>query len=91
MQKICMKKPVIVNEFLSGLNIVWNCLFIKDPCKKCIIRVCCSKECDQRITFLYYLSPFNNAITARMSAWAVVFSMVTTIISIVAVILKYYQ
>ena len=85
-----MKKPAIANEFLNGLSILWHCLFIKDPCKKCIIRACCKKEmyCEAKRESLYYQYPYNSIIAPKLYSWAIFIIIVLWSIMGILFILK---
>jgi hypothetical protein len=39
---------------------MFKTLFIKDPCKKCIVRACCNNKCDTKIYFKKFIYPFNS-------------------------------
>ena len=89
-QPRCMKNLINDNVFFNGLYILWRCLFLKDPCKKCIIRACCTKEidCEAKRESLYYQYPYNNMIAPRLHAWAMLIVIVGWIIAGIIFIIR---
>jgi len=39
-------------------NFIWNnmilILLVKDPCKKCLVRACCSQRCEEKTYYLNF-------------------------------------
>jgi len=44
-----------MNSFPGWVKLVLLTIVITDPCKsnKCMVRACCSKQCDKKIKYLY--------------------------------------
>ena len=43
-------------------------LILKNPCNKCLIRACCSKNCETKQNQMHYIYPFIDLKTARRDA-----------------------
>ena len=52
-------------------------LFKRSPCRKCIVRACCSQECNEYRKFNRHMG--NNITISRVAAW----QLVTTIFIVV--------
>lgn len=59
-------------------------LFLKHPCKKCIVQACCSKSCEKYFSYRYFIVPFEHAwamrfcvISVYVSAFTVVAGLIT--------------
>jgi hypothetical protein len=51
--------------------------YVKNPCKKCIVRACCRNECEKLIDFRLCFYPFTDRISA-------IIMMMTIYISVIA-------
>ena len=48
-------------------------LFARDPCRKCIVRACCSQTCDKSRKFLRHMG--NDVTISRVAAWQLVITI----------------
>ena len=51
-------KTHLVN-LIDFLSTIWAIITIKDPCKKCIVRACCSTSCEYKTILDNFLFPYN--------------------------------
>jgi hypothetical protein len=57
--------------------------YVKDPCKKCIVRPCCRNECEKLIDFRLCFYPFTNRLSAILITLSLYFSTGAWIISMI--------
>ena len=75
----------MIKEFLNGLFIqLYLTLTTPDPCKRCLVRACCSEMCDQRVKYvrLYGDTPYMQkfcAITIISGSVSIIWIVVTLI------------
>ena len=67
------------------------CLFIKDPCKNCLVKACCSDPCETSIVIKNYCYPFESLQEKKLAAWMVVYSMFALVVTIFALIWKAFR
>lgn len=36
---------------------LWACITVKDPCKNCLIKSCCTEKCEEKIQILNFIYP----------------------------------
>jgi sulfatase maturation enzyme AslB (radical SAM superfamily) len=77
----------MIKEFFKELFIqLYLTLTTPDPCRRCIVRPCCSEECDQRIK---YYRLYDGAPSAqRFCALAIIFGTIALIWGISKIIFK---
>jgi len=66
----------LLELFGIGIRNMWRIIFVKDPCKKCIVKSCCSELCDKKIYFNGVIHPASNVLEAKILAWVVLISLV---------------
>lgn len=81
-----MKQSTVIN----GLHIVWRSLFLKDPCKKCIVKACCTEQCDEKTELLHFIFPHNSINQTKTLAWITLFNMCILLIICMIVIAEHY-
>jgi hypothetical protein len=68
-----------------GLN---KSFYIKNPCKKCIVRACCRNECEKLIDFRLCFYPFNERSSAITMMLTIYISILAFGISMIKMFLK---
>lgn len=58
---------------LEVIDIIITSLFKRDPCRKCIVRACCSQKCDESRKFMRHMGHDINM--SRVSAWQLVITV----------------
>jgi len=84
----------MIQSVLETLSEVFYNLFIfiwlKDPCKKCLVKACCSKDCKKKEVFDYY-SLFPGTLNMnRILSWFLLISLIFSVASYIIPIIKYY-
>ena len=77
----------MIKEFFKDLLIqLYLTLITPDPCKRCIVRACCSEECDQRVKYnrLYGGMPYFQ----RVCALSIILGVIALIWGIITLIFK---
>lgn len=69
------------------LKVIYYSMFLTDPCKKCIVKPCCSEECDMKFN---HRDVFGNmgVLYGRVLAWIVVLD-VTVILPLALYIMMF--
>jgi hypothetical protein len=57
-------------------------LYVKDPCKKCIVRACCRYKCEESIDFREAFYPYGNRMPALIMLLICYISFSAIIISV---------
>jgi len=69
------------------LNIIIT-LFARDPCKKCLVRACCSERCEHKTHYSNFCNRDGGIIFERICAYSVIFSCIMIIVAIFTTIFK---
>lgn len=92
-----MARPRILHEMIvliNALRIAISMAFIKDPCKKCLVRVCCNRKCKEKEYQIEVMSPFDFK-EGKVLAWIILTSSFLGILPIfcisIYVILAIFQ
>ena len=63
------------------LDFIWNdmilILFARDPCKKCIVRACCSERCEEKTYYLNFCDIEGKITFNRICVVSIIFSCTT--------------
>ena len=52
---------------------IWTLITFKDPCKKCIVRACCSDWCEHKTLLTNFIFPYNIIYHSRLQIlWHVI-------------------
>lgn len=70
-------------EFKDGLMMLIANLFLKDPCKKCLVRACCSDQCEIKIQTINMMLPHKTILHAKLFSIAILFCFTFSILSII--------
>jgi len=60
-------------------------LYVKDPCKKCLVRACCRYKCEELIDFRLCFYPHENRMPALLLLLACYIGFSSIIISVVKI------
>ena len=63
----------LIEGVWRGLVDIYFTLTYKDPCKKCIVRACCSEECEEVIMTKRFLFPHTSI--KEKKYWAILYSI----------------
>lgn len=74
--------------FKEGFLHIIITLRAKDPCKKCLVKACCSERCEHRTYYLNFCNRDGGIIFERICAYAVIFSCIMIIVAIFTTIFK---
>lgn len=47
----------------------------KNPCKKCIVKACCTQKCERVIMFEIHYWKYDDSLFMRFSAWSIIFGI----------------
>ena len=61
---------------------LWQSLWLKDPCNKCLVKACCSEKCEIVIAIDNFLFPHDTITEKKRMAWVVIISILVSISSI---------
>ena len=67
------------NVVYSFMNLC-KCATIKDPCKKCLVKVCCKNNCKSKDYIVALIQPYESIIVARLHAQIILASFIYWII-----------
>lgn len=62
--------------------------FMKDPCKKCIVKACCSEKCEIVVEIENACFPYGSLKEKKRMSYAILFSWICVFISVSSGILK---
>ena len=68
--------------------LMFKTIFIKNPCKKCLVRACCTIRCEDKLSY-NCLAGWNGMGFQKICAYTIMFSVCVLIYSITTIILKY--
>ena len=69
-----IKEPVLV-------------LLAKDPCKKCIVRACCTNQCEKRVQYLKHCdNPYGHIRWRQFSSITILYGIISLFVSLIMVI-----
>ena len=60
----------------------------KNPCKKCLVRPCCSDRCEAVIVFENFYWSYKESFFKRVLAWSIISSTPTIVWGVVTMIVK---
>lgn len=72
---------LIITDILQSLK-------LKDPCKKCLLKVCCSEICEEKEKVNRFIFPQSSVRVIRYMAWLSITSTVICISTIIISIIK---
>ena len=75
---------ILIAHILDPLYV----LFIKDPCKKCIVKACCTDPCEVVVVLKNYIFPFDTLAEKKKMAWICVIGSTVSIGGVLAVFAK---
>ena len=58
----------------------------KKPCKTCLVRPCCSENCEQVVMFEYFYWRYDEMAFKRFNAWAIIWSICMLAIPIIKIL-----
>ncbi len=68
-------------NFTSIFDFLWNSIilifFARDPCKKCIVRACCSETCEEKVYYLNFCDIEGKITFQRFAAASIILSSIT--------------
>lgn len=67
-------------SFFQALFYIW---FVRNPCKKCLVRSCCSEICENKHNYLKYCDIDGNISMNRLSILSVYIYLFAIIIAII--------
>ena len=62
-------------------------LLAKNPCRKCLVRACCSEQCEERTVYLNFGS-LNGVVFQKVVAISILFSMAVLTFGVFTMIFK---
>jgi len=62
----------VVEYFLGGILHIIKVIVIKDPCKKCLVKACCSDRCNSSLEIEKLILPYQKILYAKIEAWVMV-------------------
>jgi len=69
----------------AGIIVIINlhrALFVKDPCKKCLVSACCRNMCNNKYDFREAFYPYGNRMPAILMLSIIYISFLAVIISV---------
>ncbi len=76
---ICLLYGFIFLMFLA--------FWVKDPCKQCIVKACCSLSCEDRLDFNRYIYPNKTILGLRVISCTVLGSVISLALTIISEII----
>ena len=68
---------------------IYYALAIKDPCKNCIVKACCSKKCEVVIAIDNFIFPHDSLKSKKIDAWFTILSMILAGVSTITIIYRF--
>ena len=62
-------------------------ILAKNPCKKCLVRACCSEQCEERTVYLNFGS-LNGVVFQKVVAISIIFSTAVLAFGVFTMIVK---
>ena len=75
-------------DFKNGVIDIFTTIVIKDPCDTCIVRACCSEECEDYYKFRRFIFPHDSLKSKRFFAWVVIVSVCFALFSWSAMLIR---
>jgi len=75
-------------EFKDGFLMLVSNLFLKDPCKKCLVRACCSDQCEIKIQTINMMLPHKTILNAKLFSMAILSCFAFAILSLTLSLFK---
>jgi len=72
--------------FKDGFIHIILTLFAKDPCKKCLVKACCSDICEHKIYYLNFCDIDGSIWFDKACAGSIIFSCIMIIVAIYNII-----
>lgn len=72
----------LVLDFKDGFLMLVANLFLKDPCKKCLVRACCSDQCEIKIQTINMMLPHKTILHAKLFSIAILSCFTFSILSL---------
>ena len=60
-------------------------LIAKDPCKKCLLRPCCTQKCEERIILENLILRGDSLVYRKFISVVIIISVITTIFAIITI------
>jgi len=78
----------IVYSILWFLELLFGTIFAKDPCKsnKCLVKACCSKECDEKLHYLRYCGGRGSIFFQRFCGISILISCLALILALTHIV-----
>lgn len=73
-------------ELKCGLKYIFITLVIKNPCKKCLVRACCTEICNDKKYYLSFCDIDKSISLNRICVLSIIFGLITLIFSIFKII-----
>lgn len=73
-----------VLDFKNAFIMLVANLFLKDPCKKCIVRACCSESCEIKVQTINMMMPHKTILHAQLFSLAILFNFAVAIFVLIA-------
>jgi len=64
-----------MESFKKVIKKIITSLYIKNPCKKCLVRACCSQTCEKKNYYISFCFPFNSIFFNRLIAYSLIFDI----------------
>jgi hypothetical protein len=72
------------------IELYWG-LTLKDPCKKCLVRACCSQECEHKIMVNNFIFPYDKVSEKRNMAYLVLGNWLFAIIWFIVLAIRTFS
>jgi len=77
----------IIESLWDGIVQIVGPMTIQNPCKKCLVKACCSVKCETTIKIERLIWPHNKIVYAKISSWMIVGSTLIIWISFISLII----
>jgi len=62
----------VADEVLIAM---FKTLFIRKPCRRCLVRACCTEKCDAGLNYFSYCNAEGKIVFQRVCALSIIFAM----------------
>jgi len=78
----------LVLDFKDGLVMIIGNLFLKDPCNKCLVRPCCTEQCEHKIHVINMMLPYKSLLESKIMAGWTLFTLIISTLAFISVIFE---
>lgn len=68
---------------------LYKTITLKDSCKDCLVRACCTAFCDKRKKVQYYITPYRSIKASKRWAWISIFIITISSTEIILLIFSF--